>query len=445
MSVFFGTDGLRGIVGQELTGDVAYKCGNSLSQIMKKGRVVIGRDTRQTGTYLLSSVAAGLMAGGVDVVDAGIIPTAGIAYLTKAENFDYGIVLTASHNPKEYNGIKIFSKKGEKLEDKEEEKIERGFIKSVHVCAQEVGQLTKDEKLKNKYFNYLLSCATRRFDGVKIVLDCSFGASYYLAPKVFSKLGATVVKTSCANNGKLINKDCGSLHPEKLIARLKKERADIGFCFDGDADRLIAVNERGEVVDGDKILTCLALYLKSKGELNHNIVVGTSMTNMGIEAALERNKIKLLRADVGDKYVASVMFSQGLSIGGEQSGHIILSKFMHTGDGILTALTLLCAWLDSGKKFSSFSDIEIYPQVTLNVAVKEKLRILGSETLANAIASVQQELAGHGRVLVRASGTEPKIRIMVESESEAKSMSLAKYLAGTISTLENAEESLCVE
>lgn len=445
MSVFFGTDGLRGIVGQDLNFDIAYKCGNSLSQTMKKRKVLVGRDTRKTGTYLTCALAAGLLAGGADVVDAGIIPTAAVSYLTKAEGFDYGIVITASHNPMEYNGIKIFSKNGEKLDDKEEEKIERGFIKSVHVCACEVGHYKADGSLKNKYFDFLTKTASCSLDGLKIVVDCSNGASYLLAPKVLKRLGADVIKTSCSSDGSKINLGCGSLFPEKLCEKVKKFKADVGLGFDGDADRLIAVDEQGAIVDGDKIIAALARSLKAKGCLNKNLVVGTSMTNMGIEASLAKSGIRLLRADVGDKYVASMIFGQGLSLGGEQSGHIILSKFLRTGDGILSAIQLLCAMKESKKPLSEFTKTEIYPQVITSICVKEKLRILGSETLANAISSVQQELAGEGRVLVRASGTEPKIRIMVESTSLKKSQSLAEYLLGTISTLESAGDSPCAE
>ncbi len=445
MSVFFGTDGLRGIVGQDLNFDVAYKCGNSLSQTIKGGRVVIGRDTRTTGSYLASAISAGLMAGGVNVVDAGIVPTAAIAYLTKEKNFDFGISITASHNPSEYNGIKIFSSLGEKLGDKEEERVERGFIHSLHVCADEVGEYVFDPGLKNAYFNFLKNSISCSLAGLKIVIDASNGASYYLAPKVLRSLGAKVVLKSCSNNGRLINHECGSLHPEALAEKVKKVGANVGLCFDGDADRLIAVDENGNIVDGDKIIFALALSLKQKGELNQNIVVGTSMTNMGIEASLEKQKIKLLRADVGDKYVAGIMFSQGLSIGGEQSGHIILSKFLHTGDGILTALQLLSAMKESNQTLSQLCSVQLFPQVIKSVKVKEKLRILGSETLANAISSVQQELAGEGRVLVRASGTEPKIRIMIESVTKQKSEALASYLAMIISTLESSEEKLCAE
>lgn len=436
MSVFFGTDGLRGVVGEELTYDIAFKCGNSLSQNMQGGRVLIGRDTRVTGSFLVSALACGLLSGGVDVVDAGIIPTAAVAYLTKSFKFDYGISITASHNPMQYNGIKIFSLKGEKLQDKEEEKIERGFIKSKHVSAEKIGLYVQKTNLRKHYIDYLVNTTNGSLSGLKVVLDASNGASYSIAPEVFRKLGAKVIKTSCMNNGLKINDKCGSLHPERLAKKVKQYGADMGFAFDGDADRLIAVSEKGKIIDGDMILYALALVFKQRGMLVNNAVVGTSQTNMGIELSLKEKGIKLLRADVGDKYVANLLNKNGLVLGGEQSGHIIIKKFMQTGDGILTAILLAHFCKESGKPLSEFCKVRVFPQVNKDIVVKEKLRILGSEPLLTAITNAQQELAGLGRVLVRASGTEPKIRIMVESENIVASQSLANYLLNTIEKLE---------
>lgn len=436
MSVFFGTDGLRGVVGEELTYDIAFKCGNSLSQNMHGGRVLIGRDTRVTGSFLVNALACGLLSGGVDVVDAGIIPTAAVAYLTKSFKFDYGISITASHNPMQYNGIKIFSLKGEKLQDKEEEKIERGFIKSKHVSAEKIGLYVQKTNLRKHYIDYLVNTTNGSLSGLKVVLDASNGASYSIAPEVFRKLGAKVIKTSCMNNGLKINDKCGSLHPERLAKKVKQYGADMGFAFDGDADRLIAVSEKGKIIDGDMILYALALVFKQRGMLVNNAIVGTSQTNMGIELSLKEKGIKLLRADVGDKYVANLLNKNGLVLGGEQSGHIIIKKFMQTGDGILTAILLAHFCKESGKPLSEFCKVKVFPQVNKDIVVKEKLRILGSEPLLTAITNAQQELAGLGRVLVRASGTEPKIRIMVESENIVASQSLANYLLNTIEKLE---------
>jgi len=441
MSVFFGTDGLRGVVNQELTNEVAFKCGNSISQLFENGgKVLVGRDTRITGSYLISSLAAGLMAGGVDVVDAGIVPTAGVAFLTNKLNFDYGIVVTASHNPREYNGIKIFSSKGEKIQDKDEEKIERGFIKTKLVNSFLVGKYREDRNLIKNYINYLVDSAPSDLKGLTIVLDASNGAAYNVAPKVFKKLGAKVFKVCCNNDGENINNECGSLHPNKLQKRVVSLGANFGFAFDGDADRLISVSEKGDVVDGDMAITALAKSFKKQGKLKGNAVVGTSQTNMGIERELEVCGIKLYRADVGDKYVSEILNKQGLSLGGEQSGHIIIKEFMQTGDGVLSAIQLACACKQSGKSMSNFTKVKLYPQTNINIEVKEKLRILGSEKLANAISNASQELAGLGRVLVRASGTEPKIRIMVESENVKVSKTLAKYLADVVCELEDSGE-----
>ncbi len=438
MAVFFGTDGLRGVVGKDLNHDIAFKCGNSLSQLLScGGKVVIGRDTRTTGSHLVSAISAGLTAGGVHVVDVGIAPTACIAYLTKFKGFDYGIVITASHNPKEYNGIKIFSPRGEKLLDKEEEAIERGFIHPLQVSALKVGQYLQDKSYVQEYLNFLFSSATCCLSGYKIAIDASNGASFDLAPKVFKKLGAKVIRFSCKNDGSKINDNCGALHPETLAEKVVKHGCDMGFAFDGDADRLIAVNEKGEIVDGDMVITALAKSFKSHGELALNSVVGTSQTNMGIEKHLEENGIKLYRADVGDKYVAEIMDKNNLSLGGEQSGHVIIKKFLPTGDGILTAIALACACKEKNKTLSEVCYVNLFPQAHINIEVVDKLRILNSEKLLNAITDAQQELAGQGRVLVRASGTEPKIRIMVESEKIETANCLAKYLAGVVVELEN--------
>ena len=437
MAVFFGTDGLRGVVGNDLNYDIAFKCGNSLSQLIScGGKVVIGRDTRVTGSYLVSAISSGLTAGGAHVVDIGIAPTACIAYLTKSKGFDYGIVITASHNPKEYNGIKIFSPRGEKLLDKEEEAIERGFIHPLQVPALKVGQYRQDKTYVKDYINFLFNSASCCLSGYKIAIDASNGASFDIAPKLFKKLGAKVIRFSCKNDGNKINDNCGALHPQHLAEKVVKLGCDMGFAFDGDADRLIAVNEKGEIVDGDMVITALAKTFKSHGELAFHGVVGTSQTNMGIENHLAEHGIKLYRADVGDKYVAEIMDKNNLSLGGEQSGHVIIKKFLPTGDGILTAVALACACKESKKPLSEFCHVDLYPQAHINIEVVDKLRILNSEKLMSAITDSQQELAGLGRVLVRASGTEPKIRIMVESEKLETAECLAKFLASVVVELE---------
>ena len=437
MSIFFGTDGLRGKVGQDLNYDIAFKCGNSLSQLMKnKGRVAIGRDTRTTGSYIVSAIASGLMSGGVDVEDLGILPTSGVSYITKNFGFDYGIVITASHNPSEYNGIKIFSSLGEKISDDEEEIIERGFIKTVMVSHQHVGKYTNSTNLVKKYIDFIVSTSSICLCGLKIVIDASNGASYKIAPKVLKRLGAKVYKIACKDDGANINNKCGSLYPEKLIKKVKSLNADLGVAFDGDADRIIIVDEQGEIIDGDMIICSLAKYFKEQNLLWGNAVVGTSQTNMGIEQELKQYGIKLERADVGDKYVIALMNKQKIMLGGEQSGHVIIHKYLPTGDGILTAVQIACAARHKNLRISELCKTKLYPQTNINVEVKEKLRILGNEKLAIAISNAQQELAGQGRILVRASGTEPKIRIMVEGEKKQVTETLANYLAELVKSLE---------
>lgn len=437
MAVFFGTDGLRGVVGQDLTYDLAFKCGNSLSQMIKgKAKVLIGRDTRVTGDYLVNSVATGLMAGGVDVYYVGVIPTSGVALLTEKCGFDYGIIITASHNPNCFNGIKIFSSKGEKLSEENETLIERGFIKTKQVAFDKVGKFYNANNLTKKYIDYLYSTVNVDLTGVSIVVDASNGAGYKIAPYLFKKLGAKVYTVGCKNDGININVNCGSLHTERLIKKVVKYKADFGVAFDGDADRIIAIDNMGNIVDGDSIVMGLALYFQSRGELKNNIVVGTSQTNMGIEKQLNDNGIKLIRADVGDKYVISQMNKLDAVLGGEQSGHIILKQFMRTGDGILTALQLVAACIKTKRSLTSFCFSKLYPQVNINVEVKDKLRTLGNEQVSNAIANVGQELAGDGRVLVRASGTEPKIRIMIEGTKVKECEGLAEYIKKTILSVE---------
>lgn len=425
MSVFFGTDGLRGVALSDITFDIAFKCGNSISQNLEKGsKVVVAKDTRVSGDMIVSALCAGLMCGGTNVFYVGVAPTGALAFLS--QSFDFGIMITASHNPPEYNGIKIFCK-GEKLQDAEEEKIERGFIKTKMVSPLSVGKMFYKKELLKNYESFLLKNGQPLF-GMRIALDCSFGASSLIAPKIFKKLGAKIYKTSCSLKGEKINCNCGSLHTQKLASLVKRKNADIGFAFDGDSDRLIAIDENGNELDGDKILTGLATFFKSRNQLSKNKVVGTSQTNMGIQKTLEKRGISLERADVGDKYVLEIMKKQNLLLGGEQSGHIIIRSALPTGDGILSAVTLASCLKKSNMQASEFCFCEKYPQFNINIETKDKLRVLGSETLSNAILLVQQELAGNGRVLVRASGTEPKIRIMVESENQTISENLAKYL-----------------
>lgn len=436
MGLFFGTDGLRGIVNEDLSFDIAYKCGNALSVLKEKPTVFIGSDTRVSNHYLTLAVASGAMAGGANVVDLGVIPTAGVAYLTKTLKADYGVVISASHNPKEYNGIKIFNGDGYKLGDKEEERVERCFIRDRVNGFPEIGRFSQNLNYAKLYERFLVNCSACRLDGLTVVLDGANGAACKIAPQVFKKLGANVVASNCHDDGLRINDNCGALYPETLAKRMKRYKADLGFAFDGDADRLIVVDEKGRVVDGDAVIYMLANHMKDKGLLRENTVVGTSHTNMAIEKALRKKGISFIRTDIGDKYVLAELLEKGLSLGGEQSGHIILKDLHTTGDGILSAVAVANMLVERKAKISDLFDVALYPQVNLNVPVEDKLKVINSERLADEVGKIKAALGDDGRVMVRASGTEPKIRIMVESADEERNRAYANHLAAVVKAIE---------
>lgn len=429
MANYFGTDGIRGEYGKTLTADLAFKVGNALTQIKNNPRVVLGHDTRVSADVLALSISAGIVQGGGTVTNVKTIPTAGISFLTENEGFDFGIILTASHNPAIYNGIKIFASNGQKLLDTEEEFLEDFFSNNYIAC--KCGTYFENEPLKNSYINHLLSSVDANFDNLQICLDASNGASYKIAPLVFEKLGAKVHKLACKPKGEKINDNCGSLHVENLIKLVKKTNSNIGFAFDGDADRVIAVDNKANIFDGDKLLYILAKHLKEKGELYANSVVGTSHTNSGIMVALNRNKINLIRTDIGDKYVIEAMEKMNLKLGGEQSGHIIIKSHAQTGDGILTALKICEIMQKSGKTLEELFDAQLIPQANLNLVVKDKIKVMNNEELKNLTTQIANQIAPAGRVMVRASGTEDKIRIMVEHPS----IDEAETFANQIKTL----------
>ncbi len=419
MGIYFGTDGIRGIVNNDLTEQIAEMVGNALARKKKKAKILIGRDTRVSGSFLLVAIATGALKGGADVVDVGVLPTPAISFLVKNKKFDYGVVVSASHNPKEYNGIKIFNSEGKKLSEKEESELERFFACPQTYSSLKVGGFKSSPNLKNAYIKYLKSIS-QNLNGLKVVLDCSNGASYFTAPKIFKSLGADVIKTACSNNGKKINENCGSTHIENLKNKVLKERADVGFAFDGDADRIIAVDEKGDVFDGDKILYILAVQLHEKGLLNGDTIVGTSHTNTGLLIALNKKKINLIRTDIGDKYVIEAMEKMNLSLGGEQSGHIIIKPFLPTGDGVLSALQIAGIMKTKNKSLSELFDAKLLPQINKNIVVEDKLKVLNNEKLSQSVLQISNEIAPVGRIFVRASGTEPKIRVMIEHPDEEK-------------------------
>ncbi len=436
MGLFFGTDGIRGKVNEDLTFDVAYKIGNALSILKEKPTVIIGSDTRISNSYLTLGVASGAMSGGAKVIDVGVLPTAGVAYLTKTLKADYGIVISASHNSGEYNGIKVFDSNGYKLSDKEEERIERCFIRE-KVCAYpEIGSYVQDLNLYKLYRDFLLGVSECSLEGLTIVLDGAYGASHRIAPEIFRKLGANVIASNCVLDGAKINENCGALYPENLVKKIFRYKADMGFAFDGDSDRLIAVDEKGGIVDGDMIIYALAKYFKKQGKLNQNIVVGTSHTNMAIEEDLRAQNIELIRTDIGDKYVLAKLLEKNLSLGGEQSGHVIIKDLATTGDGILTAIVIANMLVKEKVSMSKAFDINLYPQANKNVVVEDKLRIMNNEDLSMAISKYNAEFNGKGRLMIRASGTEPKIRVMVESEDADKNERIASAVVGLVKRID---------
>ena len=411
MSAHFGTDGIRGVAGEELTARTAFALGNALCRLKSRPLVVLGRDTRVSSDMLALSLAAGVAAGGGNVLDGGVLPTAAVAFFVLRAGADFGVVVSASHNPPEFNGLKVFGADGCKLSEKMEERAERCFDEYAFAPPLACGRCRPLAK-RGKYADFLVSCCERPLSGKKFVLDCANGAAGRIAPRVFRRLGAEVVALHCAADGRTVNDKCGALHPESMRAAVLATGADAGFCYDGDADRLIAADERGETVDGDKILCIFAKHLQAAGRLPQNLAVGTSHTNTGAERELNAHGIRLFRTDVGDKYVAAYMRKNGAALGGEQSGHVILSAYSTTGDGILTSVKL--AELLVGAKLSALADIRLLPQYNVSVKVSDKVRVLGNEEVR---AAAENSGEGVERIVVRASGTEPVVRIFAEAES----------------------------
>jgi len=439
MGLYFGTDGLRGKVNDELSYDIAYRVGNSLGALRPRARVIIGRDTRSSGSMLTMAVAAGLTNAGASVTIIGVCPTAGVSFLTKELGFDFGIVISASHNPPEFNGIKIFNKYGNKVGDKIEGDIERRFLHQITCGPTEIGNCTFLPKIVDIYVDFLVKSAKRNLNGLKIVLDCANGAAYKIAPKVFKRLGAKVVTKSKTPNGNNINEGCGALHIDQLQKSVIKSNADIGFAFDGDSDRVIAVDECGNVVDGDKIIYLFAKTLHTTGKLYGNTVIGTRHTNMGVEKALNKLGISLIRTDIGDKYVSSKLEELNLNIGGEQSGHVFVKNLLPTGDGILNAVLVSGIVKERAQKLSAFFDFKLYAQANVNVRVKDKMRVINSEKLTKTIEKEEKTLDNRGRIMVRVSGTEPYIRIMVESENAAETNASAERIKNEIIKIDEGE------
>ena len=410
----FGTDGIRGVFGEELTLDIAYKFGNAIS-----GNVLIGHDTRFSSSMLADKLIEGLVDAGGNATYVGVCPTAGVAYLTRKEKCDFGVVITASHNPSEYNGIKLFGKNGQKIDSGCEKLIEKHINFENIIKKNKKGKRFDKLFLLNEYIEFLhKNVSNSDFSKFKIVLDCANGAAYKIAPTLFEKMGVKIFLLGCEPDGRNINKNCGSLHIENLQKEVVLKKADFGFSFDGDADRLIAVDENGAAVDGDMLLYLIATNYLEKEKLNKRTVVGTKMTNLGVEKAFCEKGISLSRVDVGDKYINEELERKCLLLGAEQSGHILMKDRHSTGDGILSALVVTEICKEKKKNLSQFFDFEKYKQTIKNVFVKNRDEVFESEELKNEIEKQNKLLKNDGRILVRKSGTEPLIRIMVESKDE---------------------------
>lgn len=430
MRKYFGTDGIRGEANRELTVDIALRLGYALGYYLrrenpnkKKIKVIMGCDTRISGYMLRSALLAGLTSMGVHVDFVGVISTPAVAYLTKEKKADAGIMISASHNPAKDNGLKVFAGNGYKLPDEVELEIERLMddptILVNPVAGDRVGKFKYAEDEYYSYRDHLLSAVNGDFSGMKIVVDTANGSAYRIAKDVFLALGAEVVLINDAPNGTNINVKCGSTHPEILTKVVIGYEADLGLAYDGDADRLIAVDRFGNIIDGDKIIATLAMGMKRRGELKGNKVVTTVMSNMGFENYLKENGIELLRANVGDRYVLEKMIEHDIAIGGEQSGHIILLQYATTGDGVLTSLKLVEALRDEKKYLDEMvGDIKDWPQKLVNVVVDNSKKNIWNQNknITDFIAQKEQEMEGLGRVLVRTSGTEPLVRVMVEGK-----------------------------
>lgn len=428
MGRLFGTDGVRGVANTELTVDLAFKLGQAGAYVLgketnNKPKFIIGKDTRISGDMLESALAAGLCSVGAEVVLVDVIPTPAVAYLTRLYEADAGVVISASHNPMQYNGIKFFNSKGFKLSDEIENEIEKLILDNPQdiklATGADIGRIVVNYNAVDDYKSFAKSTITTDFKGLKIAIDCANGASSFTSRSVLEELGAEVFVINDKPDGTNINKNCGSTHMEQLCEYVETVGADVGLAFDGDADRVLAVDENGEVVDGDKIMSICALDMKEHGKLKDNVVVATVMSNLGMFIMAEEKGLEIKKTKVGDRYVLEEMYKNGYSIGGEQSGHIIILEHNTTGDGLVTALQLLSVLKHSGKKMSELASVmEVLPQVLINASVKteNKNKYTEDSEIMNKIAEIEAEFSGNGRVLIRPSGTEPLVRVMIEGK-----------------------------
>jgi phosphoglucosamine mutase len=441
MRKLFGTDGIRGLANRyPVTPEVAFRLGKAGASLFKskhrRPKIVIGKDTRLSGDMLESALVAGISSTGVDVLRVGVLPTPAIAFLTHFYKADAGIVISASHNSFEDNGIKFFSPKGEKLSDALELQIEKLFfgskLEKLSVSGTEIGQVLEEPQAQEAYCQMALSSVPENLSlkNLHIVVDCGNGATYLTSPEVLRRLGARVTVLHDMPDGRNINQNCGSTYPQAMQEAVVRLGADLGVAHDGDGDRVILADERGSLVDGDRIVGICALHMKARGELPKHSVVATVMSNFGFEKALAAAGITVLRTAVGDRYVLQEMKKKGLALGGEQSGHVIFSKHHSTGDGLITALQVIRVMKETGKLLTELAGfMKETPQVLVNVRVTRKVDLFKIAPLKKAIAMAEKYLGKTGRVLVRMSGTEPKARIMIEGESKSEIESMANDLA----------------
>lgn len=444
MSRLFGTDGVRGVANVELTVDLAMKLGKAGAYVLTKENkhkptILVGCDTRISGDMLANALNAGICSVGANVVFAGVLPTPAVAYLTRSGRYDAGVVISASHNPMEFNGIKFFNGEGYKLsdslEDEIQEYIERDMAGIPKVSGADVGKTVYDFELEKEYIEFVKKTVPVDLSGLKIVLDCAEGASYRTSVKAITQLGAEVTATHVSPTGININAGCGSTHLEDLSKSVVEAGADVGLAFDGDADRLLAVDEMGNVIDGDKLMAICAVHLKAQGRLKKNTIVATVMSNMGFFIMGKEQGITIEQTKVGDRYVLERMLEIGASIGGEQSGHIIFLDENTTGDGLLSALHFLETMVHSGKKASELAEImNVLPQSLVNAKVpnNKKNSYMDYPEIAAAIEETEKRFNGEGRVLIRPSGTEPLVRVMIEGKNQQEIDEEAKKLARLI-------------
>ena len=442
MGKYFGTDGFRGEAGVVLTAEHAYKVGRFLGAFSKKvhggrARVVIGKDTRRSSYMLEYAIAAGLSASGADAYMLHVTTTPGVSYVTSSDAFDFGVMISASHNPFYDNGIKIVNHRGEKIDDKVIDDIEAyidGKVGEIpYATGADVGEIVDYYAGRNRYIGFLISLSRHSFKNYKVGIDAANGGAWMIAKSVFDALGAKTSVINAEPDGVNINVASGSTHIEALVRHVKENRLDIGFAFDGDADRCIAVDERGEVVNGDHILYILANSMRRSGELKNNTVVTTVMSNLGLYRAFDEAGINYEQTSVGDRFVYENMQKNGYALGGEQSGHIIISNYATTGDGIITAIKLMEAVIDSKTSLNVLaSPVKMLPQITLNVKVEDKAATVNNERVLSVVRLVEEKLGRHGRILLRESGTEPIVRVMVEAEREIDCREYCEYIVSVI-------------